>query len=159
MSDEQTIKEQMNELKEIMLATQKNKVQKKFRLPMRAKVNKRKLMKGFVTVQEFGENRGINFRREPIIDGTVKLYDTFHAVEDMDIFFYKGRPMIMLAKDKLNPINPVTKGQKETYGQKFVMARMKSDAIKLAGKKVGVAALIGFAVLAAIGYYIFAGGA
>lgn len=155
---ETSLRDEMAELKEIMLATAKKKKVRQFRMPMKAKVNKRKLMKGYVTVQTFRENRGVTFSREPIIDGTVKLVDTFHAVEDLDIFFFKGRPFVMIAKDKLNPINPVSKGAKETYGQKFVMARMKSDAIKAAGKRMGVAALLGFGVLAIVGYYLVSGG-
>lgn len=152
------LKEQLAEIKELVEVTSKKKKKvKKFKLPFKARLNKAKLNRAYVTVQVINENKSIEFRREPIVDGTVKLGDTFHAVADFDIFFFKGKPLIMQPKDRVNPWNPVG-DQKETYGQKFVMARMKSDAIKGSGKKIGGIAIIGLLIAAVVGYYIFTGG-
>jgi len=157
-----SIRDEIKELKDLVSDTTKKKSKgiKPFRLPLKARVNKAKLSKGYVTVVKIEDNTGIDFIKEPIIDGTIKLDDdTFHAVEEFDIFNYKGKPLIFQPKSKLNPYNPL-KGSHETYGQKYIMARMEGD--KITGKKKisGLGMSIGALIIGGIILYaLFTGGA
>jgi len=152
------LREELSEIKELIAESSKKPKKKSFKLPFGARVSNGKIKKGYLTVCVINDNMGIDFVKEQIVDGTVKLEDTFHAVEDFDIFTYKGKPFIFQPKSKLNPYNPL-QGDHETYGQKYVMARMEGD--KIVGKKhigwgisIGVLIIVGIVV-----YALFTGGA
>lgn len=136
--------------------SEEKKPEKKFKLPLKARVNNRKLKEGYATIEVIGENKEIEFRKIPIVDGTIQINDTFHAVSGDAIFTYKGKPFIHQHKNSLNPIQIPEKNQ--TYGQKYVMARMKSDWIK-AKKKIGWGmSAFGVGIALIIGYSILTGG-
>ena len=86
--EEKTLKDEIRELKEIVEQTKDSKKPKSFKLPFKSKLNKSKLARGYVTVAIINDNKSLDFIKEPIIDGTIKLDDTFHAVEEFDIFNY-----------------------------------------------------------------------
>ena len=153
-----TLRDEIKDLKEIMSETngKKKKKTKPFKLPFKAKLNNSNLRKGYITVAVLNVNMGIDFTKEPIIDGTVKLEDTIHAVEEFDIFNYKGKPFIFQPKSKLNPYNPLS-GTNETYGQKYIMARMEGDKI-VGKKKIGIGISIGVLIIVGVVVYaLFAG--
>jgi len=163
--EEKSLKEQLKEINE-KLPEVKNPKEKKFKLPWKARLGKAKLKKGYITVEVINENKEIDFKREPIGDGTVKIGDTIHAIDELDVFTYKGKPFAHIPKTKLNPWNPLSDylntertydgkrlGKNEIYGQKYIMARMKADFIKTA-KKIGWGATI--FILAIIGIIAYA---
>jgi hypothetical protein len=151
------LREEISELKEMISETSKKKKKKPFRLPLKARLGNSKIKKGFVTVAIINDNMSIDFTKEAIIDGTIKLNDTFHAVEDFDIFNYKGKPFVFQAKSKLNPYNPL-EGKHQTYGQKYVMARMEGDKIT-AKKNLGWGVSIGVLIIVGIiAYALITGG-
>ncbi len=156
--EDKTLRQELREIKEIVVEQgSKKKKPKSFRLPFKARVGNSKLKKGYLTVIVIEDNKAVDFVREPIIDGTIKLEDTFHAVEDFDIYSYKGKPIIFQPKSKLNPYNPL-KGENETYGQKYVMARMEGDKI-IGKKKMGLTIGIGMLIIIGIIVYaLFTGG-
>jgi len=148
-----SLKEEVLELKDMIKDNQvKKKKVKPFRLPLKAKVGNSKLKKGYLTIAVIEDNMNVDFRKEPIIDGTIKIDNTYHAVEEFDIFNYKGRPIIFQPKSKLNPYNPL-RGNHETYGQKYVMARMEGERI-VAKKQIGWGISIGIVII--IGVIIYA---
>ena len=157
MEEDRSLKDEIRELKEVMIE-EKNKKSKKFRLPMRAKVGKVRLKQGYVTVAIIQDNKEIAFTKEPIVDGTIKLSDkkygdTIHAVNEENIFTYKGRPFIWQAKGKINPFNPLI-GMNETYGQKYIMARMESDKITNKRNFSWGLIIIGVIAAAGLGWYL-----
>jgi len=154
MEENKSIRDELKDIKQIIEEGNKPKVKKAkpFRLPFKSVVNNNKLKKGYITIIEIKENMSINFTKEPIIDGAIKLGDSYHAVEDYDIFNYKGKPLIIQAKNKLNPYNPL-RGTNEIYGQKYVMARMEGERIS-AKKSIGLGISIG--VLIIVGVVIWA---
>ena len=158
MDDEtKTIKERLASLEELEIEKRSS---KKFKLPFKAKLNKKKLKDGYVTIVTINDNKNIDFTRERIIDGTIKMPTkdlSFHAIDSKDIYFYKGKPIIFQPKRALNPYNPLETAH-ETYGQKYVMARMEGDKIALKksfGMGIGIVVII---VIAIIAYAIFGGG-
>ena len=165
MAIKDDIKNLEKTIKELKKETKKS---KKFRLPFKAKISNRKMREGYVTVLIIRDNRNIDFVKEPIIDSTFKLNDTIHALEDKNVFFYKRRPFIIQPKKKLTQYNPEIKSDEkdkdpldcpnQTYGQKYVMARMESDKLTLKkqigwGMSIGVLVIVGIIV-----YSLFTGG-
>lgn len=136
---ESTLKDEIRELTRSFQDSTKEKKPKRFRT-FKARLSKGKLRKGYVIVAQIDPNRTVNFRKEPIVDGTIKLDDTYHAINDLDIFLYqpvigKSIPMVFQAKHRINPWDPESgesalEGENQTYGQKHVMARMIADEIK-----------------------------
>ncbi len=133
---------------------------KSFRMPFKGKLGKAKLKRGYVTVEEIAENNVINFRKEPIIEGTIKLNDTYHDIDDLDILIYKGKPLVILPKKSKFPYNPNRKEVKNnTYAQKHIQSRMLNEAIEGAKKKLGIAGMsIGGIILVAVIAYAFIAG-
>ena len=157
MEDTKSLRDEVLELKDLI----KNKVEgknssKKFRLPWKARVNRLKLKKGYITIGVIEDNMNLDFRKEPIIDGTIKLDNTYHAVEEFDIFNYKNKPFIFQCKSKINPYNPL-KGEHETYGQKYVMARMEGERI-ISKKQMGWGISIGILIIVGVIIYALATG-
>lgn len=135
-----------------------NKKSKKFRLFNKGLIGRRRLKAGYVLIVQIGENGSISFKKEPIVDSTIKLEDTFHVVEKKNIFFYKNRPAVLIFKGKLWAFNPELE-KNETMGQKYILARMQNEAIKL---KKGIGAMGGWILLlliaGGVAYYFFGGG-
>jgi len=131
---------------------------RKFFIPFKAKVGNKSMRDGYVSVVVVEDNHNIDFRKEKIIDGTIKLDDSFHAIKSKNIFFYKGKPFIFQPKRKQNPYNPLA-GKHETYGDKYILARMEGD--KIVGKKrsIGWGVGIGGLVILGIIAYSFISGA
>ncbi len=166
MTENKTIHERLKEIEDKEREKSRKK-SKKFKIPMKARVSKSKLRKGYVIVQEIKENKEVDFSKVPIVDGTIKLGDTFHAIDETDIFTHKGKPFLHLPKKKINAWNPLSAylseertyqgksiSSHETYGQKYIMARMKSDYIKTA-KNIGWGMSIFGLVIGAIFIYSF----
>jgi hypothetical protein len=155
MEEEKSLTDKVNEIYGAFNEMDKKKI-KKFRLPRRGKVSKRQVRKGYATIVRIDDNRNVDFEKRPIEDTTYRLKaGDYHTTNEEDIFTYKGKPLIFQPVKKLNPYNPLV-GENETYGQKYVMARMLGDAIKLVGKKKGGAFLwiiLGIVVIGAI-YFI-----
>lgn len=164
--------ERIEEKVDALLNDDKKKKEKKFKLPWRGRVGNSQLKKGYITVEVFNENREVDFVKEPIVNGTVKIGDTIHALDDLDIYSYKGKPITHIPKTKINPWNPVgdyinsertdkESGKKmpinETHGQSHILARMKSEAIKT-GLKVGWGLWIFLIVVGGVVIYAFLSG-
>jgi hypothetical protein len=150
------INDRLEKIEKILEEKGKEKKKKKFNLPWKAKVGNKKMGEGYATILEIQENKHADFRKEKITDGTIHLDDTFHAINPKDIFFYKGKPLIIQCKNKLNPYNPL-EDKHETYGQKYVMARMEGDKLTLK-KKLGLGLGIGMIIIIAIiGYSVLFG--
>ena len=138
---------------------------KKFRLPSKAKINRGKIRKNWVTVQYITENGQTDFFKAQIVDGTITI-DGIPRIATADfIMDYKGKPMILIPAWSLRPYSPVESYEKcvedklTTTGRKLVIAKMKHDAIapKKANMGMIVWVILGIAIIAG-GYYLFKGG-
>jgi len=152
--EERSLKERLDALED---AERAKNPPKTFKVPMKGRVGNSKVKKGFVTIITIADNKNVDFTKEQIIDGTIKLQKgdlSFHAIDPEDIFFYKGKPLLFQPKRKLNPYNPL-KGKHETYGQKYIMARMEGDKLSIKksmgwGIGIGVLVIVGIIVYAVI---------
>lgn len=144
-------------LEEIKEALGKKK-SKKFRMFTKGLIGRRRLRAGYVIVVTINENGAMSFAKEPIVDATIKLGDTFHVVGKQNIFVYKNKPAVIIFKGKIWAFNPEVE-LNETRGQKYILARMQNEAIK---PKRSIGAMGGWILLlliaAGVAYYFFGGG-
>ena len=174
MDKEKTgIRKDISEVKEMLLEFKKpkGKKRKKFRIPWKARVGKAKLKKGYVTVEFINENKAINFEKKQIIGGTIEIDGSIYAIDNFDIYSYKGKPFIHQPRTKLNPWHPLREylneertydGKKldknEIFGQKYIMAKMKSDLITTKRKIGWGVSIFALVVLGIVGYSFVTGG-
>lgn len=157
MTEEEKQKTVREDLEEIKLLLRDAKPGRKFSLPTKSKISNSKLKAGYIVVMRVDENGSIDFIREPIVDGTIKLGSTYHAIAEKDMLTYKGKPMIIQPTKSKNPCNPNTV-ENTTYGQKHIMSRMMNETLNLK-KNLGIGAgVIGALIIGGIIIYALIGG-
>ena len=126
----------------------------KLRLPFRAKIRKGRAKKGWIGILKINENGTILPEKVKIEDSSFQTKDgVYHATDGREKIMWQGKfPVIFQVAGRLNPINIYSENN-ETYGQKYVMARMLKDAIKIKNK-MGFGIIIWIAV--AIGLFFAA---
>lgn len=142
-------------------AKAKNIKTKKFKIPRKAKVRKGKIKKGWIGIVKIDENGNISGEKQKVEDSTIRLKDkTYHAMNGEEVGMWEGKfPVIIQQTWRKNPLK-IRRGEEsnETYGQKYIMARMLGDTIKIkAQNAMGLLYIVGFAVLAYIGYMAITG--
>jgi len=143
--DEPSLKQKIDELYEKEHPKDKK---KEYKLGRKGRLSKGKLKRGYTIVMRIDDNKNVDFEKQPIQDSTVKLNaGDYHAVDEKDILFYKGKPLIIQAVKKENPYNPLD-GTNKTYGQKYIKARLLADVIKSKGK--GASWIIWIIIIGAI---------
>jgi hypothetical protein len=157
-------------LKKIYVQNQEDKAQaarpKLWRLPRKARLNKKLLKKNYTTVLIINENRNVDAVKLPIEDGCIMVDDVPRmATEDYTLIF-NGKPMIVLPSWSLKPFSPeenyeeTVKENLTIAGRKLILAKMKLEAVN--PKKKGGGGMIGWIILGlailGIAYYFIKGG-
>ncbi len=133
---------------------------KRIKLPRKARVKKRKLKKGWVGALIIDENKNIHGERVKISGSCFnEKSGKYHATTGEEIFWFEGKyPIIIQPTWRRNTLN-VKKdiGEKnETYGDKYVVAKMLADVIKIKtkGGSIIIWILVIGAVLFGINYFM-----
>jgi len=145
----------MDEVKMLREFKENTKQKKKMKIPRKAKVNRSKLKKGWVGIIKIDENGNISGEKQKLEDSTVRLKDkTYHAIDGEEIGMWNGKhPVVILKTWQKNPIKLKRKEGEanETHGQKYIMARMLGDTIKVKAA-AGAKGLLYFVLAAAVAY-------
>ena len=145
-----------------ILGDTKVKKPKKFKLPFRARINKRKAKDNWITVVRINENKGVDFTKERIVDETIMVNDVPRLATGEDVLNYKGKPLMIIPSWSVKPFSPSAdyhrsmKDGSNTAGYSLLLARMKMGAIsnkKKLGLGMGIGALI---LVGVIAYALFA---
>lgn len=153
---EKTLKEKIDTIHEAVQPKKKGD-KKKIKIPSRAKVNRSKAKKGYVGILKVDENGNISGEKQRIEDSTFLLKSgDYHATDGQEILSWEGKyPVIIQPVKQVNPV-VFNNCENKTYGQKYIMARMLKDAIKIKAKKGGfIIWIIVAAVLFIVGKQIF----
>jgi len=126
---------------------------KKIKIPRKAKVKKGKIKKGWVGVIKVDENGNMLGEKQKIEGSAYRTSDgSYHAINGEEVLFWEGKfPVIIQPTFKKNPLN-LKKGDNETYGDKYIMARMINDATPR--KKTISGSMIIWILLAIGGVYL-----
>lgn len=136
---------------------------KTLKLIRKAKVRKGKLKKSWVGILKIDENRNISGEKQQVEGATYRLNNgTYHTLKGDEIFFWQGKfPVVIQPTWRDNPLSFTHEGlvKNETHGQKYLMARMMADTIKVKSRGGGIIVwiVIGIAVLVGINYFMNGG--
>ena len=127
----------MSKLEDIEKKLNEQQVKKKFKLPLSIRMSPGKFKKqNYAIVVLVRMNGAIDFKMAKIEDNTIKVGDTFHDASADYIMRYKKYPVIILPEWNIKPFSPrknleeaVTDGSLSST-EKFILARMKLDALK-----------------------------
>lgn len=153
-----SLREELGEIKDLISKGGKKKSERKFFMPLKARFGKGKMKRNYCIVVDIAENKNVNFRKIPIEDGVVRVtdkkgIDTWHSVDQDSVFIYKKKPVIFIARNKINAYNPLS-GTNETHGQQYILSKMLKDQLK-PKKTIGGMAIFIIIIIAIIAYYLF----
>lgn len=139
---------------------------KKFKLPWRGRVSKKKVSRGWCGVIYIGHNKSVKFTKVPITDSVIELDGVPHNVLPHHILNYRNRmPLIIQTAWGQEPFNPegnfkeVQEANMGSEGWRFIQAYLEAQAVK-DKKKFGAGAIIfGILIVAGIAYYAYKSGA
>ena len=134
---------------------------RKMKIPRKAKVRRGRIKKGWIGIVKIDENGNITGEKQKVEDSTIRLKEkTYHANDGSEIGLWEGKFPVMIQQTwKKNPIS-IKRGDdsNETYGQKYIMARMLGDTIKVkSGGGMAIIYIVGFLVAAYVGYMAVTG--
>ena len=147
-----------------MIVEEKENKPKKFNLPYKAKVGRKKLKDNYVIVIKINENKQLDFTKEKIVEQTVMIDNIPRLASGEYIMNYKNKPLIILPSWSVKPFSPseaykdsLTDGS-NAAGYRLLLNRMQGEAIKL-GKKIGGLGMGigGLILLGIIAYSLFSG--
>lgn len=131
---------------------------KELRIPNRAKVRGSRLKKGWVGVLVVDENSNIHGEKVQIKDSAYKLKDgTFHSTNGKEKLMWNGRfPLYVQSSKRINPVN-FSNESNETYGQKYIMAKMLGGMVISKKKAAGGILVLGIlaGVFFLLGKFVF----
>jgi hypothetical protein len=115
---------------------------RQMKIPRRAKVRRGRIKKRWVGIIKISENGNISGEKSKIEGGafTLKKEGSYHATDGREIRYWNGKfPVLFQPTWRLNPINfsEELSMNNETYGQKYIMAKMLKNTIKSKGKGFG----------------------
>jgi hypothetical protein len=130
---------------------------KSLKIPRKAKVRKSKAKKGWVGILKINENGIILAEKVKIEDSAFTTKDgIYHASDGREKIMWGSRgkmfPVFFQMANRINPIN-FSQEINETYGQKYIMAKMLKDTIKV---KKGFNGGIIIWIIVAIGAFFLA---
>jgi hypothetical protein len=131
---------------------------KELKIPRRAKVRRGRVKKGWIGIIKINENGNISGERTKVEGGVFQLKKegTYHATDGREIRYWNGKfPVLFQPTWRINPINfgEDIKNENETYGIKYVQAKMLKDTIKAKGKGMGSIIIW---ILVAVGGFLLA---
>lgn len=158
MEGQKTLAERIEALegKEVLANTKVKKV----KMPRKGKASKGKLKKGFIGVFRVDENKNATFEKQKVEGNVFVTKDgTYHATDGSEVLFWEGKfPFVIQKTWKKNPTKLIKDDEKnETYGQKYIMARLLGDVIKVKKKLGGIGLIVGLGILALIAFQFLGG--
>lgn len=129
---------------------------KQLKIPRKAKTRRGRRKKGWVGVITFHENGNVSGERAKIEGGVFNLKGgTYHATDGKEIRYWNGKfPVLFQPTWRINPINfsKDVADINQTYGLKYIQAKMLKDTIKAKGK--GMGGLLIWIAVAVAGFFL-----
>lgn len=148
-----------------MMSMYKGKELKKFNLPLKGRVGRGKIKKGWVGILFVRTNKNAMFLKAPIEDSIVVVDNTPHYVKPENILLYKNKPFIIVLEWSLSVlslvehVNQTNQLNDRAEGWQFATNYLFKTQIKQKIKMSWGIVLIGLLGLAGLGYYAFKSGA
>ena len=142
----------------------KKKKEKKFWMPLGARVGKSKVKHNWITICKINENRGVTFEKQQISEQTILIDGAPRVITADDVLIYKNKPFVILPNWSTKPFSP-TENYEETakknyasQGYRLLLNRMQGEVLKAKRKfKLGAIFVI-IIIVIVIGYFVSKGG-
>ncbi len=155
--------EEINKNLEEINPKSKKKKPKEFKLPFKARLNKKKIKDNWVTVIKINENKSLDFTREKIEAQTIMLEGVPRIATVDYIGSYKGKPAMIQPSWSVLPLN-LTKHFQDSLingsnkkGYALLLERMKAGILSTKKKMTMGMSIGAVIILAVIAYGVFAG--
>lgn len=137
---EESVTDMLKEIKETIKQKEDAPKEKKWKMPwgdrFKSNVGKKKIAKGWATIQMIRSNGNITFTRAQVKDG-IAIIDGFPRVCTIDhTLFYKRRPFYILPEWSLKPFSAAEnyqateKERMNIAGRRAVLATLETEKIK-----------------------------
>ncbi len=126
---------ELNKFKAGIISEKENK--KGIRIPRKAKVRKGKLKKGYIGILRIDENRNITGEKVKVAGNAYMTSDgSYHAIEGNEMLFWEGKfPLVIQKTNQTRPLSLFEENKKsETFGDRYKMAKMLNDTIRVKSK-------------------------
>jgi len=161
--------EEEKSIREILLEIKgntdnKKSKERKFRIPLKARVGKHKAEKGWIIIQKINDNRQVTFEKKPIEEQTIVVDGIPRIVTPDETLIYKRKPFLILPSWSTKPFSPTDNYQDAilngyaSQGYKLLLNRIKSEIIKPKMKISGVVIFGIIIAIVALGYMAIKGG-
>jgi len=158
--EELSLKKKVDTIFEKLNPEYPKKKSKKIKIPRKARVRKGKAKRGWIGILRVDENNVITGERQKIEDSAFTLKGgTVHATNGQEVLFWNGKYPVIVQETKSRNPKKFNDGDNQTYGQKYILAKMLKDAIKVktnSGSIIIWILIIGGLVFGA--QYLFGGG-
>lgn len=161
---ELSLRDELRRLSENLEESIEKKQTKKFKLPFKGRVNKKKIKEGWASICYINENKGVNFMRVPIKEGTVLINGIPHVATPDYVLNYKNKPFMIVPSWNIEPFSPsknlneAQEKNKTNVGYKLILNTLKSEQIQQKPKfNIGIILIILAVIIGAI-YFLNKGG-
>lgn len=159
-----SLREEIKKLNENLSESIAKKETKKFKFPMRGRLNKKRVKTGWASICYINENKGVNFMRVPIKESTVLINGIPYLATPEHILNYNNKPFLIVPSWTVEPFSP-SKNLDEAQlqnrlaiGNKLILNTLKSEQIQTKPKFDIRIILIILAVIIAAVYFLNRGG-
>jgi len=165
VTEERSLKEEMARLSATFEEMVQKKETKRFRMPFKGWMGRKKVRDGWAIILYINENRSLKFMKAPIKEGTVMIDGApFLATTDY-MLNYKNKPVIIIPSWNVEPFSPqnnldeATQKAKLNVGYRMLLNRLKSEQIKpKASISIGMIIILLAVIGGAIWYFTKGGG-
>jgi hypothetical protein len=159
--------QQLKELQDTISPKDKDVNKRKVKILRKAKVRKRRLKKGWIGILRVDENRNITGEKQRVSGNAYMTSDgTYHGMEGDEILFWEGKfPVVIQFSNKTRPTNfenfnvAEQLEKNETFADRYKMAKMLADTIKVKtkGGSIIIWIIIAGAILFGLNYLLGGG--
>lgn len=143
---------------------EKKKGTKSFMFPWKARVNRVKRKKGFVSICYVKDNRDVQFIKAPLDEGVIELEGVPHAVQVDDVLLYKKQPFIIQFESAKQPLSTsdyvkaLNDSKQTSKGSRYIINYILKSQIKPKASIGGWIWIVVIALVVGGGYYLIKNG-
>ena len=164
--DEYNLKDEIKRLRERVegVEEKEKKKEKKFKLPSKARLNRKNLKDNYVTVLYLKNNRTAEFMKLPIDESSTMVNGIPRIATADEVLYLDGKtPLIIQPEWSVKPFSPsdnyeeAVKMQLTSEGYTVLINRMKKEAIATKKKMPGWIIIVIIAVIGIAGFFLLGG--
>lgn len=164
--EEKSLRETVRELSLKYEELEKEKKVKKFKIPFKGKLSKRKVKNNYVTIMYIQDNKEVKFMRAQIDEQVAEINGEPKYIPSDHLMTFKGKPLVIQPSWSMSALNPnehyqetMKRPEYSSKGWRYLVNYMNKTQIK-AKREMKIGAIILMAVVVGgIAWYAIKSGA